>query len=115
MSSQPSRAINNRLRGLSPRWISGWVAISYAVCASLYVIVSGRLLSYLVNDPARLYEFQTYKTLLLVGLSAVLISELTHRAVRKPWQGTKVRTDNGGAPRSLRSQINWLIDRKSVV
>ena len=109
MSTQPTKAINNQLRGLSPRWISGWVAISYAVCASLYVIVSGRLLSYLVNDPARLSEFQTYKTLLLVAVSAVLISELTYRAVRKPRRGARVRTDNGGAPPSLRSQINWLI------
>lgn len=109
MSTQPTKAINNQLRGLSPRWISGWVAISYAVCASLYVIVSGRLLSYLVNDPARLSEFQTYKTLLLVAVSAVLISELTYRAVRKPRRGARVRTDNGGAPTSLRSQINWLI------
>lgn len=102
--------VNTRLRGLTPRWIAFWLSTGYSVCATLYVVVSERLLPYLVTDPARVGEFQTYRALLLVAVSAIAIFELTHRAMGSR-ESARVRARSGRPEKasSLRTHINVLI------
>ena len=63
-----------------------------------------------LTDPAKIGEFATYRTLLLIAVSSVLVFELARRALRSA-ESPRLRPRSGASARasSLRSQINLLI------
>lgn len=109
MTSNDQPTPDQRMRGVSPQWIACWITIGYAVCASLYAVISDRLLTYLITDPAKLSELQTYKTLLLVAVSSVIVYELARRALRYSGRLQYREPRRESKAVSLRTQVNALI------
>ena len=52
------------------------ISVLYALLASLWIVLSDRLIGQLVRDPDQLTEFQTYKGWLFVAVTAMLLYAL---------------------------------------
>jgi PAS domain S-box-containing protein len=69
--------------GLAQRLRSAlWViTLSYASFATLWILFSDALLGLMVHDPEQLVRISVYKGLAFVGVTAVLLAVLLHRAL----------------------------------
>lgn len=50
-----------------------WIALAYAAVAALWILFSGRILSFLLNDPRKYVVMETYKGLGFVTVTSILL------------------------------------------